>query len=131
MRRGTTLVELMVSVGFLGLGAVTLLACVNESLNNEAYARRRARILAAAQDVMDTTRATAHTGTVATGVTTKTIDVTGLQTGATITQTVTLQTGYSDLYEVNVTATWNERPGIGQTRADSIVLDTFVRAYDT
>jgi len=131
MRRGTTLVELMVSVGFLGVGAAALLTCVNASLAQEGYARRRALILAAAENVLDGTRSSASAGSVPTGVTTQALTVAGLQTTVTITETITLQSGYPDLYLVDVAATWNENPGVGTTRGDSLVLDTFIRPNDT
>ena len=131
MRRGTTLVELMVSVGFLGVGAVALLTCVNASVVKEGYARRRAIILAAAEDAVDSTRGAATMGTIFTGASIQYITVPGLQSTVTITTTITLQATYSDLYLVDVSATWNERPAVGVTRADSIVLDTLIRTNDT
>ena len=131
IRRGTTLVELMVSVGFLGVGAVALLACVNSSVAMEGYARRRALILAAAENVVDGTRAAASMGTITPGASTQSLTLAGLQSAATLTQTITLQTGYSDLYLVDVTATWNETPSAGITRTDSLELDTLIRTNDT
>jgi Tfp pilus assembly protein PilV len=130
-RAGTTLIEIMVAVSFLGIGAVALLKSVNSSLVNEGYARRRALILAAAQDAMDSVRSSASMGSVSNGSTVVHLTVPGLQSTVTITTTTTLQSTYSDLYLVDVSATWHEQPGIGVTRGDSIVLDTFVRTNDT
>jgi len=121
----------MVSVGFLGVGAVALLTCVNAAVAKEGYARRRAVILAAAQDTIDGTRAAATMGTILTGVSTQTLTVQGLESTVTIRQTITLQSTYSDLYLVNVVAAWNEHPAVGVTRADSMVFDTFIRTNDT
>ena len=131
MRRGTTLAELMVSVGFLGLGAVALLTCVNASLAKEGYSRRRAIILAAAENTIDAVRSNASMGTILTGSTPTTLVVPGLESTVTVTTTITLQTSYSDLYLVDVVASWSEHPAVGITRADSIVLDTFIRTNDT
>lgn len=121
----------MVSVGFLGVGAVALLTCVNAAVAREGYARRRATILAAAQDTIDGTRAAATMGTTPVGVSIQHLTVPGLESTVTIRQTVTLQATYSDLYLVHVRAEWNENPAVGVTRVDSIVLDTFFRTNDT
>jgi len=121
----------MVSVGFLGLGAVAMLACVNAAVAKEGYARRRAQILTAAQNTIDATRSAASKGSFHTGVSSTTLTVAGLEANVTITQTITQPVGYSDLYLVDVTAAWNEHPAVGVTRGDSIVLDTFIRTNDT
>ena len=121
----------MVAVGFLGLGAVALLTCVNASVAKEGYARRRALILASTQDVVDAARGAATMGTILTGTTTHGLTVPGLESTVTLTETITLQAGYSDLYLVDVAATWNEHPSVGVTRADSLVLDTLIRTHDT
>jgi hypothetical protein len=121
----------MVSVGFLGVGGVALLTCVNASVSKESYARRRAIILAAAENTIDVTRGSASLGSISTGVSTQTISVAGLEGSVTITESITLQASYTDLYLVNVTATWNEHPAVGVTRADSISLDTLIRTNDT
>ncbi|MHB8635896.1 MAG: type IV pilus modification PilV family protein [Fimbriimonadaceae bacterium] len=131
IRRGTTLVELMVSAGFLGVGAVALLACVNAAVTNGNYARRRAVILADAENVIDATRAAASMGTIQPGVSAQAVNVAGMETSVTITETITLQAGYTDLYLVDVSAAWNEHSAVGAARADSIVLDTYIKTHDT
>ena len=121
----------MVAVGFLGLGAIALLTCVNTAITNEGYSQRRAFILAAAQNQIDAVRSNASFGTVSTGSTVSSLTVPGLQSTATLTTTITLESSYTDLYLVDVTASWNEHPAAGVTRADSLVLDTLIRTNDT
>src|SRR5579872_7393982 len=98
----------MVAVGFLGAGAIALLTCVNTALSRELYSQRRALILAATQNQMDVARSQASFGTIATGSSIKMASAPGLEAGVTITTSIALQSGYTDLYLVNVTATWNE-----------------------
>ena len=136
-RRGTTLVELMVSGLVLPprCRGGRLFASLRQPVRGEdrraVFSRRRALILAACENTMDTTRAAASQGTILTGASTQSLVVAGLESSVTITETITLQASYTDLYLVDVSANWNEHPAVGVTRADSLVLDTYIRTNDT
>jgi Tfp pilus assembly protein PilV len=125
------MIELLVAVIILSIGATSLLTAVNASVANQSYSQRRASILASVQNTVDKARSTATGGTIITGTTTQTLTVSGIQGSVTLTKTCNLVAGYTDLYTVDVKATWTEIPGLNLTRADSLDLTTLIRSNDT
>jgi Tfp pilus assembly protein PilV len=126
---GTTLVELLVAVVFIGICVSSLIACVETSNKRDVYARRRILMLAQARASLEASRAAARTAALTPGVTTANPVTAGFTGTASLIKTITLASGYSNLYKVNVQINWSE-PAQGMNRADSLVLETWLRAPD-
>jgi Tfp pilus assembly protein PilV len=127
--RGTTLAELLVAVVFLAACTSAILGCVWSSQTQGGYASRRSAILAAVQAQIYAARAGARSSTLVVGTTTTQVTVSGLQSTVPVVTTVTLVSGYTDLYQVSVTATWTETAG-STTRTDKLTIATNVRSPD-
>ena len=127
--RATTLVELLVAVVFIGICVSSIVACVETSNKRDVYARRRILMLAAARASIEKSRSQAKSAALTTGITTASANTAGFTGSAILTKSITLISGYSNLYKVNVAVTWTE-PAQGVNRSDSLILETWMRAPD-
>lgn len=125
-KRGTTLVELMACLVFLSLAVYPMLACITGSQTRALNAQDRLLVLGALEDKIETQRGIALTLALTTGTTSSTTTPTGLVSSLTITQTITLVTGYSDLYQVSETGTWGS--AVLPWRNGSMTISTYMRA---
>jgi len=126
---GTTLVELLVAVIFIGICVSSIITCVTNAAARSVYARRRVLILGQVRSAIEQSKSTAKTSALTAGTTISVISVPGLTGNATMTKTVTVVSGYTNLYKVNVTASWTEK-ALGINRSDSMVMETWMRAPD-
>lgn len=126
---GTTLVELLVAVVFIGICVSSIVGSVTNAAARAVYARRRILILGQARNALEQCKATAKKSALTPGTTINIWSPTGFTGTATCTQTITLISGYTNLYKVNETVTWTEK-ALGINRSDSMVLETWMRAPD-
>lgn len=106
-QKGTTLVELLVTVAFLGMCVVPMLTMINSSQIRANETKARMLSLAVAQDEMDKSRITAKTAALTVGSTTTSVAVSGLPDPVSLNKTITLVAGFTNLYEVTVAATYS------------------------
>lgn len=126
--RGTTLVELLVATVFLGLCVSAMLSSIAGTQSKADVAKWRAVALGFAQDALASVRSQGAAGTLAAGTATTSHTSAGSPT-VTITKTVSLASGFTDLYAVRILATFT-RDVAGNTRTESLQLDTYVRSPD-
>ena len=125
-----TLVELLVAVVFIGICVSSIISCVTNAAARAVYARRRVILLGYARSAIESTRSSAKASALTTGLTMSVISgVPGFTGSATLSKNITLQSGYTNLYKVNVTINWTEK-ALGINRSDSMVLETYMRAPD-
>lgn len=104
--KGTTLVELLVTVAFLGMCVVPMLTMINSSQIRANETKARMLALTVAQDQLDQCRLAAKSGTLAAGTTNTSVVVSGLSDPVGVTKTITLVAGFTKLYEVSIKATY-------------------------
>jgi Tfp pilus assembly protein PilV len=126
---GTTLVELLVAVVFIGICVSSIVSCVTNAAARSVHAKRRILILGQVRSAMESTKATAKTSALTTGPTFFVLTMPGFTGSATMSKTITLQSGYTNLYRVNITVNWTEK-ALGINRSDSMVMETMMRAPD-
>ena len=126
---GTTLVELLVAVVFIGICVSSIVSCVTNSAARSVYARRRILILGQARSALENSKSTAKTSALTPGTTFSVVSVSGFSGSATLTKTISLVSGYTNLYKVNVSITWTEK-ALGMNRSDSMTMETWMRAPD-
>ena len=127
---GTTLVELLVAVVFIGICVSSIVTCVTNAAARSVYGRRRILMLAQARAAIESSKASAKSSSLSTGTFISALSgIQGFTGTATMTKTVNLVTGYTNLYKVNVTISWTEK-ALGINRSDSLVLETWMRAPD-
>jgi len=114
----------MIAVAFLAVCASAIVESVWSSNMQASYAQRRALILSAMQDQVELARAAASVGMLTNAASVTTTTIQGVP--VTITAIAGLETDSLTLYDVQVTATWNEVTSSG-TRADKAVLYTVVK----
>lgn len=127
---GTTLVELLVAVVFIGICVSPIVTCVTNAAARAVYARRRILMLGQARPAIETSKATARTSALTPGSQVFVLSgISGFTGTATMTKTITIVAGYTSLYKVNVTINWTEK-ALGINRSDSMVMETVMRAPD-
>ena len=126
---GTTLVELLVAVVFIGICVSAILSCVTNAAARSVYARRRVLILGQVRTAIEQSRATARTTALAPGNSISVLSIPGFTGSATMTKTTSLVAGYTNQYKVNVTVNWTEK-ALGINRSDSMVMEAWMRAPD-
>lgn len=128
-RRGTTLAELLVAIAFIGVCAGAILACVTSSSTRSTHAKRRAIVLAQLQSEIEQVRSTAKSSSLTTGTVNTTPAMSGFTGTANMSRSITLVSGYTNLYRVLVQMNWTEQTSSGQ-RSETLLLETNVRAPD-
>ena len=126
---GTTLVELLVAVVFIGICVSSIVSCVTNAAARSVYARRRILVLGQARTQIEQCRSTAKTSALTPGTTVLPMAITGFTGTPTMTKTITLISGYTNLYKVNISISWTEK-SLGANRTDTVVMETWMRAPD-
>lgn len=122
---GSSLIELLIAVIFLGIGATTIVSAVSTGATRALYAKHRETALALVQNQIDAVRITSRTSSLTVGTTVTTGGASNIPAGVTVTTTISLVSGYTNLYDVAITATWPEK-----SKTDSLKVETYVRAID-
>jgi type II secretory pathway pseudopilin PulG len=125
---GTTLVELLVALVFLGLTVSAMLTSIASAQSRADLAKQRAIALGVAEDDLAAARSSANKGVIAPGTTTTTKSIAGMPT-LTIKRVVVLAAGFIDLYNVTTTVSFT-RSVFRVNRTESIVLATMMRVPD-
>jgi len=126
--RGTTLVELLVCVVFLGLCSAAMLGAIGTASRSSSIAEEKLIALTLAKNELDKARLAAAKGTL--GV----FNVTTNPTGTGIKYPVTVQTiattvgGVTDLYYVRTRVSWAS--DTGNEHSGKVDLETYVVAND-
>jgi type II secretory pathway pseudopilin PulG len=120
------MVEMLVAVVLLGVCTSIVLGAVVTGESRADYAKRRELAFALCGNQIANARTLSIGGTLAAGTTVSTSTLPG-NIPITVTSVTTLMTGYTNLYQVAVTATWYEN---AQTRPDYATLSTLVRSPD-
>ena len=124
--RGTTLTELLVAVVVLGACASIILGAVVTGKSRATYAKRRALALALCCDQIESARSQSLLGNLTAGTTVTPVSLPG-SVSVTVTTVSSLVSGYTNLYQVVSTATWNEG---ASARPDLVTLTTLMRSPD-
>lgn len=101
------MVELLMAVVLLSICATAIISAVGQTSKRASLAAEKALILAEAQNWMETTRAKAKLRTIIPGTGSTVMTITGVPFSVTRATSVALAAGYTDLYNVSVTMTWN------------------------
>jgi prepilin-type N-terminal cleavage/methylation domain-containing protein len=125
-RRGFTLIEMLACIVFLGVTVYPILGCITQSQARELNAQDQMTVLGLIQDQIEGQRAIAYTTALTTGTTNTTPTPTGMTATVTLSRVITLVSGYTDLYQVQVTGTWTNTAV--PNRNGSITLTTMMRA---
>jgi Tfp pilus assembly protein PilV len=126
---GTTLVELLVAVVFIGICVTAIVNSVTNAGSRAVYGRRRILMLSVARAELERAKSTAKTTALTPGTTFFSVNAAGFTGTGTETKTIALISGYTNLYKVTVSIAWTEK-ALGINRSDSLALETWVRAPD-
>jgi type II secretory pathway pseudopilin PulG len=127
-RRGTTLVELMVCVVFLGLCSAAMLGAIGTASRSSSIAEEKLIAVTLAKNELDKARAAGNKGTLTA------FNVTTNPTGTGIKYPVTVQTvsvavaGVADLYFVRTRVSWTS--DTGNEHSGKVDLETYVVTND-
>ncbi len=124
--RGFTVIELLASLTFLSLCAGPMVTAISNGEMLALNAQDRALVLGTIMDQIDTKRSTALTTALTTGTTNSTVTVSGVYTTVALTTVISLVSGYSDLYSIDVKGSWGNQTI--PNRNGSIEIITYVRA---
>ncbi len=127
---GTTLIELVLAAAFLGIAAGIILQCVSSATASMDYAQRRLAALDLARDQLDATRSNGRTAALTAGTTTAQWTIPSLTTQVTVTTTIALVAGYTNLYSVQVSSSWTESQS-GTPQTQTLTLSSNVEAPDS
>lgn len=125
---GTTLVELLVCVIFLGLCSAAMLNAVGAASRQAAVAEEKLLALATAKNELAAKQAAARNGTLVVGSATSNPSDTGIKYPVTVQTDVSPVTGYTDLYLVSARVTWVS--DVGAEHSGSVKLQTYVVTND-
>ena len=125
---GTTLVELLICVIFLGLCAAAMLNAVGAASRQASVAEEKLLALATAKNQIAQQQAAARDGTLAVGTSTTNPTDTGIRFPVTVTTTVSAVGGYTDLYQVLTRVSWVS--DIGAEHSGAVQLQTYVVTND-
>lgn len=127
VRRGTSLVEIMVALVFIAIVSGALLDAVARAGRNSEYAVRRSQALSLLQQRIEQVRADASGGSISTATINWTATPHGMTEPVNYSIGITARAGStSDLFDVVGTATWQEVRRAG-TRSDQATIWTIVR----
>ena len=126
VKSGFTLVELLCCLAFLSLAVYPMLSCITYSIKSVLRAQDQMMVMGLVQDAIENQRATAYTSALTPGTTSTTSTPTGMLESVTVTTTIALVSGYTDLYSVQVTGTWQDASINGTT--GTITVTTYMRA---
>lgn len=123
---GTTLVELLATLVFLSLCVAPMLAAITSTQSTAASSSDRMLVMAVVADAIESYRGTAETYSLTPSGTSTQVTVAGVYTKVQLNKTVSLVSGYTDLYLVTVTASWGS--ATMPNRNGSITVSTYMRA---
>jgi hypothetical protein len=103
-----------------------MLSCITWSLKTALRTQDEMWVEGVVLDQIETERTAALSAALTTGTTTTTKTPTGMSATITLQTIIALVSGYTDLYSVQVTGTWNDV--LVNSHSSSIVLTTYMRA---
>jgi len=124
--RGFTLIELLACLAFLSLAVYPMLSCITWSLKTALRTQDQMWVEGVVLDQIETERTIALSSALTVGTTSTNKTPTGMSVSVTVQTVIALVSGYSDLYSVQVTGTWNDV--LMNKNSSSIVLTTYMRA---
>jgi hypothetical protein len=104
-----------------------MLGTINQAQVSAMNARERLIVMGMVQDEIDKQRSLARTTALTTGTTTSTQTSSSVYTNIALTDAITLVSGYTDLYQVDITATWGDKT-LMLYRTGTIEVITYMRA---
>jgi hypothetical protein len=117
-------------VVFIGICVSSIVNCVTNAAARAVYARRRILMLGQARTAIESCKSTAKTSALTSGTTFFTLSgISGFTGSATMTRTISLVSGYTNLYRVNISISWSEK-ALGINRNDTLVTEAWMRAPD-
>lgn len=128
VRRGTTLVELLVAAVFVGLCSAAMLGAIGTSSRATSIAEEKLIALTFAKNELDLARAAANKGTITVGVRNETPSNTGIKYPVTVRTEVTAVAGVADLFLVRTRVRWESDTGV--EHSGSVTLETYVVTND-
>jgi Tfp pilus assembly protein PilV len=126
---GTTLVELLVAVVFIGICVGSIVNCVTNAAARSVYGRRRILMFSVVRSEIERAKASAKSAALTPGTTFFSVSMAGFTGSGTETKTIALISGYTNLYKVNISITWTEK-ALGINRSDLMTMETWTRAPD-
>jgi type II secretion system protein I len=127
MRRGLTLVEVLVATAFLGICAASILDSVTLSVAQLSRVNRRSLALLLTEDTLEGYKAESRTGPPGSGTFS---DTYLLSDGIIATVTTTIANGTtSENRKITVVTTWEEQV-LRRNYTDSLMLEMYVRTPD-
>lgn len=127
-RAGTTLVELLVCVIFLGLCSAAMLNAIAAAGKQASIAEEKLLALAVAKNELAAAQAAARQGSIVEGSTESHPTDTGIKYPVVVLTTISLVSGHTDLYKVNSLVSWTS--DVGQEHSGKVQLETYVVTQD-
>jgi Tfp pilus assembly protein PilV len=126
--RALSLIEVLLAVVFLGICASSILTCVTATTQKMREVEQRAVVLAHCQALVESLSSSSRRAVPSPLNSTTGITLNGIPDAVTVTRKVQPVVGTSDLFLVEVIATWN-RPTFAKTMpAQTLRLTTYVRS---
>lgn len=122
------MVELMLAVLLLSICASAIIQAVSQTGKRANMAGQKALILVEAQNWIENCRAKGKLRTLVAGTSSVQIAVTGVPFPVTRTTSISLVSGYTDLFKVSVTMSWNANTTADQS--GSLTLESKVISPD-
>lgn len=126
--RGTTLVELLVCVVFLGLCSAAMLGAIGTASRSSSVAEEKLIALTLAKNELDQARAAAAKGTLTVSNVTTNPTGTGIKYPVTVQTIATTVGGVNDLYYVRTRVSWAS--DTGNEHSGKVDLETYVVVND-
>lgn len=117
---------MLACLAFLSLAVYPMLSCVTWSIKTALQAQDRMWVSGLVQDALDAQRAAALNAALTTGTTTTSSTPTGMSCSVRVQTVVSLVSGYTDLYQVAVTATYTDVAF--NNNASTMTVTTYMRA---
>ena len=121
--RGTSLVESLVAVLIIAVCATPILTAVSSSQERLTEAQQRLIVLQEVQSELDNQRSKARTGLMVVQALVRELNLPTLSDPIEMETSVTLVSGYIDLFQVRITATW-------ASGSSPVQLTTYMRCPD-
>ena len=116
----------MACLVFLSVAIYPMLTCLTQAQADSYNAQERMIVMGLIQDQFETQRTIANGSALTTGTTVSTQNPAGVYTSVSMTTVIALVTGYTDLFSVQVTASWGN--ATLPNRNGTITLTTYMRA---
>lgn len=122
------MVELLMAVLLLSICATAIISAIGQTGKRASMAAEKTLILAEAQNWMESTKAKGKMRTLVAGTSNVQIAVPGVPFPVNRSTTIALAAGYTDLYCVSVTMSWD--PNTSRDQAGSLTLESKVISPD-